>query len=63
VGRAFVYSPNSSRDSLRRAAVRELLEGYFDGSEEQLVRFLRGIEEHPPAPRRDAGERIDTVLL
>ena len=33
VGRAYVYSPEASRDSMRRAAVRELLEGFFDGSE------------------------------
>jgi predicted transcriptional regulator len=61
-GRAFVYAPTSSRDNMRRAAVRELLEGYFDGSEEELIRFLRG--EGQPAPaRRDSDERIDTVLL
>jgi predicted transcriptional regulator len=62
VGRAFVYAPTSSRDAMRRAAVRELLEGYFDGSEEELVRFLRG-EGQPAAARRDSDERIDTVLL
>ena len=62
VGRAFVYAPTSSRDAMRRAAVRELLEGYFDGSEEELLRFLRG--EGPPAvARRNSDERIDTVLL
>ena len=41
VGRAFVcYSPESSRDSMRRAAVRELLDGFFDGSEADLLEFL-----------------------
>ncbi len=63
VGRAFVYVPQASRDAMRRAAVRELLEGYFDGSEEELIRFLRGGEGQPPAARRDSDERIDTVLL
>jgi predicted transcriptional regulator len=62
VGRAFVYSPQASRDAMRRAAVRELVEGYFDGSEEELIRFLRG-EGQPAVVRRDSGERIDTVLL
>ena len=65
-GRAFVYSPATSRDELRRAAIRELLEGFFDGSEEELVRFLR--EGEAPSQGGLAGqgeseERIDTVLL
>jgi BlaI family penicillinase repressor len=63
-GRAFVYSPQTSRDAMRRAAIRELLDGYFDGSEEELLLFLRGREAPdrtgaPPA----SGQRIDTVLL
>ena len=62
VGRAYVYAPQSSRDTMRRAAVRELLEGYFDGSEEDLIRFLRG-EVQPAAVRRDSDVGIDTVLL
>jgi BlaI family penicillinase repressor len=62
VSRAFVYAPQASRDTLRRAAVRELLDGYFDGSEEELIAFLRGRETHPAAPA-EAVERIDTVLL
>ena len=63
VGRHYVYSPAASRDTLRRVAVRELLDGFFDGSEEQLLRFLRGESERPaPAPAA-ADERIDTVLL
>ena len=68
VGRAFVYSPEASRDSMRRAAVRELLEGFFDGSEAALLSFLREPQAatqaatEPPAPREPDG-RIDTVLL
>src|SRR5438270_9885881 len=42
VGRAFVYSPEASRDTIRRAAVRELLEGIFGGPEAELLLFLRG---------------------
>ena len=59
-GRAFVYSPEASRDVMRRAAIRELLDGFFDGSEAELMRFL-----HPPAsaPAPAGRERIDTVLL
>jgi hypothetical protein len=47
---------------MRRAAVRELLEGYFDGSEEELIRFLRG-DGQPAVARGHSDERIDTVLL
>src|SRR5690349_6618705 len=39
-GRAFLYAPQASRDSIRRLALREFLENYFDGSEEQLRQFL-----------------------
>jgi predicted transcriptional regulator len=73
VGRAFLYSPQTPRDVMRRAAIRELVEGYFDGSEDQLIEFLRGSEQSvaavvggstvaPPAPAED-DTRIDTVLL
>jgi predicted transcriptional regulator len=65
VGRAFVYSPQASRDSMRRAAIRELLEGFFDGSEEQLIVFLRKPGEVPAAAAAasEPDGRIDTVLL
>jgi len=63
VGRSFVYAPQASRDAMRRAAVHELVEGYFDGSEEQLMLFLQGRVEKPVAAPSEADERIDTVLL
>jgi predicted transcriptional regulator len=62
-GRAFIYSPEASRDAMRRAAIRELVDGLFDGSEQELVRFLNAAE--PPVlslPER-AAETIDTALL
>jgi len=64
-GRAFVYSPATPRDELRRVAIRELLDGFFNGSEEELVRFLRPGEAPAEAarPQAAAEERIDTVLL
>ena len=63
VGRSFVYAPSQSRDVLRRAALRELLDGYFDGSESELLLFLRG--ERPPAAPilMEVEDRMDTVLL
>ncbi|HXK03847.1 MAG TPA: BlaI/MecI/CopY family transcriptional regulator [Verrucomicrobiae bacterium] len=64
VGRSFVYSPTASRDTLRKAAVRELLDGFFDGSEEQLLVFLRGGESKAAvAGAPDADGQIDPVLL
>jgi len=72
VGRAFVYSPQASRDAMRRAAIRELLDGFFEGSEEQLILFLGKSVEVPAASAAatsaaaapgDTDGRIDTVLL
>jgi predicted transcriptional regulator len=62
VGRSFVYAPSANRDAMRRVALRELLEGFFDGSEEQLLVFLRGKVSEPPMAAAEDG-RIDTVLL
>ena len=65
VGRAFVYTPQGTRDALRRTALRELVDSFFDGSEEALLLFLRGQDSE--APRHVAapvtGPGIDTVLL
>jgi predicted transcriptional regulator len=63
VGRSFAYVPQATRDAARRAAVRELLEGYFDGSEEALIVFLQRRPEEPPAMSSQSTDRIDTVLL
>jgi len=65
VGRSFVYSPSATRDNMRRVALRELLDGFFDGSEDQLLHFLRGDSGRPaatPGPA-ESDSRIDTVLL
>jgi predicted transcriptional regulator len=65
-GRAFIYSPEASRDTMRRAAIREVVDSLFDGSHDDLIRFLRG--EAPgdsEAVVRPNGppDHIDTVLL
>jgi len=65
VGRAFMYAPTMPRDEMRRHAIRELLDSFFDGSEEQLLQFLGKTPEKSVAAAA-AGEgdtRIDTVLL
>jgi predicted transcriptional regulator len=64
VGRAWLYAPQASRDAMRRVAIRELLDGFFDGSEEELVRFLMEREERAAeGPVSEAPVRIDPVLL
>ena len=64
VGRSFVYAPADSRDTLRRVAVRELVDAFFDGSEEQLMLFLRGESPKEIVAAAAASEdRLDTVLL
>jgi predicted transcriptional regulator len=65
VGRAFVYTPEASRDQMRRAALREFLDAFFDGSELELMAFLEPSETRASAVAAGAEEpaRIDTVLL
>jgi len=62
-GRAFVYSLQASREEMRRAAIRELVDGFFDGSEEELVRFLSESSAGARVSPAVQEERIDTVLL
>ncbi len=65
LGRSFQYAPQDTRDALRRAAVRELLANFFNGSEEELLLFLQTpdtpvIQQATPP---ESNSRIDTVLL
>ena len=63
-GRAYIYSPEASRDAMRRAAIRELVDGFFDGSEDELIRFLRESESESRTGSNHTGaETIDTILL
>lgn len=66
VGRSFVYTPAITRDTMRRHALRELLDCYFDGSEAQMKAFLEGTvsaaEPQPGERQLDSG-RLDTTLL
>jgi BlaI family transcriptional regulator, penicillinase repressor len=41
-GRAFVYAPAVSRDVMRRLALQEFLDSYFESSPAQLLEFLQG---------------------
>lgn len=70
VGRAFLYAPQVSQDSVRRMAFREFLESYFDGSADGLIEFLGDAQAGPPLARSataaagsSADGRLDTALL
>ncbi len=70
VGRAYTYAPRMPRDEMRRTAIRELVAGFFGGSERELLRFLGAEHSASPEPVRTppgahpGGEaRIDPVLL
>ncbi|HEV1284257.1 MAG TPA: BlaI/MecI/CopY family transcriptional regulator [Bryobacteraceae bacterium] len=58
-GRSFVYVPKLSREELRRFAVKEVVDRFFDGSTEALARFLRG--QGPAARGQDSD--MDASLL
>lgn len=40
-GRSYIYRPKLSRDTLRELAVKQLLDGFFDGSADALLKYLR----------------------
>ncbi len=67
VGRSFVYMPVLSRDVLRRLAVDDLVNRFFEGSQEDLLDYLRN--GHPVEAAMDvlaepAGESsLETELL
>ena len=53
VGRAFVYTPRIARDAMRRLALKEFVDCYFEGSDEKLARFLQ-------LPCRDSAPEVET---
>ena len=64
IGRSFVYTPTLSRESLRRLALKEFVDSFFDGSTDSLKDYLEGagpaIVEFPDM----MGEaQMDTSLL
>jgi predicted transcriptional regulator len=67
VGRAFVYAPNMPQDAMRRLALKEFVDCYFEGSEERLAEFLRrpGRDGHPAVqlPEIEPEAGMDAALL
>jgi BlaI family penicillinase repressor len=64
VGRSFVYAPILTRDAVRRLALRELIDSFFNASENELLAYLTSAEPEPDEIRRPATEdTLDTTLL
>jgi BlaI family penicillinase repressor len=59
-GRSFVYVPKLSREELRKFAVKEVVDRFFDGSTEALTRFLKSSQQ-PVASSQN--ENMDASLL
>jgi len=71
-GRSFLYAPAVDRDTLRQAAVAELVEQYFDGDAGSLQQWLKGpvpvaapalAATRPGAAAAERERRLDTALL
>lgn len=68
-GRSFRYKPTVAREHMQRTALRQLIDRYFDGSPEDLWRFLATHMEAPMPSRAAAGSAsssqhsLDAALL
>jgi len=45
-GRSFLYRPKINRDTMRDRALKQLLAGFFDGSADALLAYLRHPRSH-----------------
>ena len=61
-GRSYLYFPQTPRDTMRRLALKEFLDIYFDGNGEDLAAFLRQ-EATPAPPQPKPDDRLDAALL
>jgi len=60
-GRSFLYAPKVSRETLRKFAVKELVDGFFDGSERALLEYLRSARASQATA--SGTEDLDAALL
>ena len=66
IGRYFVYTPAVDREALRRAALVELVDYYFDGNEQAMRTWLGALPNVAlPAslPVIEESDDLETVLL
>lgn len=64
-GRSFLYTPVLERDKLRRAAVKELVDLLFEGSEQELIAYLQDKQARAAAAAAAGGQdsKLDPTLL
>ncbi len=63
-GRAFVYAPAAGREALRKAALKQFVDAWFDGSELELLAFLTAEPAAKGAAAAVSGSRhLDAALL
>lgn len=58
-GRSYIYRPKIGRDVVREQALKQLLDGFFDGSVDALLNFLR----QPREPHRDTRAKMLRVPI
>lgn len=67
-GRSFQYKPTVAREQMQRTALRQLIDRYFDGSVDDLRRFLAGhtdasLEFRNTSSARTSQQFLDAALL
>ena len=64
-GRSFIYVPLLSRDALRKLAVKEVVDSFFEGSYEELMDYLKvGAPAEPLfLTSYEDEDRMDSFLL
>jgi predicted transcriptional regulator len=64
IGRSFVYTPMLSRESLRRLALKEFVDSFFDGSTDSLKHYLdHAVPADPDYPDVMEEAKLDASLL
>jgi predicted transcriptional regulator len=63
VGRSFRYSPLLSRDSVRRLAIKDLVDCFFDGDEEAFRIYMTGAGSNSNAAPTASDASLDASLL
>lgn len=62
-GRSFLYSPKMSREAVRKRAVKEFIDAFFEGSEEALTLYLRSQVRIPQSDGADGDARDESVAI
>jgi BlaI family transcriptional regulator, penicillinase repressor len=63
IGRSFVYTPVLEKSDLRRLAVNSLVDMFFEGSREELIRFLEEAESPARASEETVVQRVETEVI